>query len=36
MDAAPAPRVANLDLLRAVAIALVVPVNLVGEGVLDG
>ena len=34
MDAAPAPRVANLDLLRAVAIALVVPVNLVGEGVL--
>ena len=34
MDAAPAPRVANLDLLRAVAIAFVVPVNLVGEGVL--
>ena len=36
MDAAPAPRVANLDLLRALAIALVVPVNLVGERVLDG
>ena len=36
MDAAPASRVANLDLLRAIAIALVVPVNLVGEGVLDG
>ena len=34
MDAAPASRVANLDLLRAVAIALVVPVNLVGEEVL--
>ena len=34
MDAAPVQRVANLDLLRAVAIALVVPVNLVGEGVL--
>ena len=34
MDAAPVSRVANLDLLRAVAIALVVPVNMVGEGVL--
>ncbi|MEM1044211.1 MAG: acyltransferase [Bacteroidota bacterium] len=34
MDAA-ASRVANLDLLRAVAIALVVPVNMVGEGILD-
>ena len=28
-------RVANLDLLRAVAIALVIPVNLVGQGVID-
>ena len=35
MKDAAASRVANLDLLRAVAIALVVPVNLVGEGVLD-
>ena len=35
MDAAPASRVANLDLLRAIAIALVVPVNLVGERVID-
>ncbi len=34
MDAPPASRVANLDLLRALAIGLVVPVNLVGEGVL--
>lgn len=28
-------RIANLDLLRAVAISLVIPVNLVGEGVVD-
>ena len=31
----PRRRVANLDLLRALAITLVIPVNLVGEGVLD-